>query len=87
LNGAAETVRPNAVAPGATGRPEPETRAVTASANVVEPEIFRGYSIEAASTSTKELAEQYVATYRKQGYDAAVEKYYDAAKASIAIAC
>ena len=41
------------------------------------PEIFRGYSIEAATSYTKELAEQFVATYRKQGYDAAVERYLD----------
>jgi hypothetical protein len=41
------------------------------------PEIFRGYSIEAATSYTRELAEQFVATYRKQGYDAAVERYLD----------
>jgi len=41
------------------------------------PEIFRGYSIEAATSYTKELAEQFVATYRKQGYDAAIERYQD----------
>ncbi|GEM_PF-1972482 len=41
------------------------------------PEIFRGYSIEAATSYTRELAEQFVVTYRKQGYDAAVERYLD----------
>jgi len=39
------------------------------------PEIFRGYTIEAARSYTVELAEQYAAAYRKQGHNAAVEPY------------
>ncbi|MCI0692761.1 SPOR domain-containing protein [candidate division KSB1 bacterium] len=80
LNGASETAPPNSAARGAAGQRETETRALTASPNVAQPEIFRGYAIEAASTSTRELAEQYLAAYRKQGHDALVEKYYDASK-------
>ncbi|MCG3117969.1 MAG: hypothetical protein ALAOOOJD_00094 [bacterium] len=41
------------------------------------PEIYRGYSIEAATSHTKGLAEQFAVAYRKQGHDAAVESYYD----------
>jgi hypothetical protein len=40
-------------------------------------EIYRAYTIEAATSYTKELAEQFAAAYRKQGYDAAVETYND----------
>jgi hypothetical protein len=40
-------------------------------------EIYRGYTIEAATSFTKELAEQFAMAYRKQGYDAAVEYYKD----------
>jgi hypothetical protein len=40
-------------------------------------EIYRGYTIEAATSYTKDLAEQFAAAYRKQGYDAAVENYRD----------
>ncbi len=80
MNGAAETARPNSAAPGAAGQRETETRAATSSPNVAPPETFRGYAIEAASTSTKELAEQYLAVHRKKGYDAVVEKYFDAGK-------
>ncbi|MDZ7290177.1 MAG: SPOR domain-containing protein [candidate division KSB1 bacterium] len=40
-------------------------------------EIYRAYSIEAAVSYTKELAEQLAAAYRKQGYDAAVDYYQD----------
>jgi hypothetical protein len=42
-----------------------------------QPEIYRGYTIEAATSYTKELAEQFASAYRKQGYDAAVELYLD----------
>ena len=41
------------------------------------PEIFRGYTIEAARSYTTELAEQYAVAYRKQGHNAAVEPYRD----------
>lgn len=41
------------------------------------PEIYRGYSIQAATSHTKDLAEQFAVAYRKQGHDAAVESYYD----------
>jgi hypothetical protein len=44
---------------------------------VAPPEIYRGYTIEAATSYTKELAEQFASAYRKQGYDAAVERYLD----------
>jgi hypothetical protein len=50
--------------------------AVSKPANVA-PEIYRGYTIEAATSYTKELAEQFASAYRKQGYDAAVELYQD----------
>ncbi|MGH7597230.1 MAG: SPOR domain-containing protein [bacterium] len=40
-------------------------------------EIYRAYTIEAATSYTKELAGQFAAAYRKQGYDAAVETYND----------
>jgi hypothetical protein len=43
----------------------------------VPAEIYRGYTIEAATSYTQELAEQFAAAYRKQGYDAAVEYYKD----------
>jgi hypothetical protein len=42
-----------------------------------QPEIYRGYTIEAATSYTKDLAEQFASAYRKQGYDAAVEPYLD----------
>jgi hypothetical protein len=80
MNGTVETARPSPVAQDATGRREMETRTATSPPDIAQPEIFRGYSIQAVSSSTKELAEQYLATYRKQGYDAVVEKYYDASK-------
>jgi len=41
------------------------------------PEIYRGYTIEAARSYTVELAEQYATAYRKQGHNAAVEPYRD----------
>ncbi len=41
------------------------------------PEIYRGYTIEAARSYTMELAEQYAMAYRKQGHNAAVEPYRD----------
>jgi Tfp pilus assembly protein PilN len=54
---------------------KPKISASQASTPAVE--IYRGYTIEAATSYTKELAEQFAAAYRKQGYDAAVESYND----------
>lgn len=54
---------------------KPKVSAPQASVPAVE--IYRGYTIEAATSYTKELAEQFAAAYRKQGYDAAVESYHD----------
>jgi len=42
-----------------------------------QPEIYRAYTIEAATSYTAEMAEQYATAYRKQGHDAAVESYMD----------
>jgi hypothetical protein len=63
-----------------TLQPKPEAakpEASTAKASTPAVEIYRGYTIEAATSYTKELAEQFAAAYRKQGYDAAVESYND----------
>jgi hypothetical protein len=63
--------------------PLPQTSRSTVSVSTASkpenavPEIYRGYTIEAATSYTKELAEQFASAYRKQGYDAAVERYQD----------
>jgi Tfp pilus assembly protein PilN len=54
---------------------KPEVSVAKAAAPAVE--IYRGYTIEAATSYTQELAEQFAVAYRKQGYDAAVESYND----------
>jgi hypothetical protein len=41
------------------------------------PEIYQGYTIEAMTSFTKDLAEQFAAAYRKRGFNAAVEYYHD----------
>ena len=56
---------------------EAAPRAPVARPAEAAPEIFRGYTIEAARSYTTELAEQYAVAYRKQGHNAAVEPYRD----------
>jgi len=63
-----------------TLQPNPEAakpEVFVPSAGVPTVEIYRGYTIEAATSYTRDLAEQFAAAYRKQGYDAAVESYND----------
>jgi len=53
------------------------SKPVEAPPETARPEIYRAYTIEAATSYTIELAEQYATAYRKQGHDAAVESYMD----------
>jgi len=70
---------PDAQTPAA---PQQNSNSMVSVATAAKPEnappaIYRGYTIEAATSYTKELAEQFASAYRKQGYDAAVERYSD----------
>ena len=53
------------------------SRPAEAPPETARPEIYRAYTIEAATSYTIELAEQYATAYRKQGHNAAVESYLD----------
>jgi hypothetical protein len=67
---------------GATANAESPKSNLLVAATAAKPEnappvIYRGFSIEAATSYTKEMAEQFASAFRKQGYDAAVERYND----------
>jgi Tfp pilus assembly protein PilN len=78
VNGITEAGKPNPMNDEVAE--QPKTQPVVTSPQVESSEIYRGYSIQAASSSTRDLAQQYAAAYRKQGYDTAVEKYFDTSK-------
>ncbi|MDZ7344938.1 MAG: SPOR domain-containing protein [candidate division KSB1 bacterium] len=65
---ASDNLSPSSAADGA---------ASSAADGSAAPEIYRGYTIEAVTSYTRDLAEQYAAAYRKQGFNAAIESYTD----------